>query len=62
MKREELLRHLRRNGCRLLCEGAEHSWWQHAAQNKRSAIPRHSEIEDHLARKICRDLGVSKVK
>jgi len=62
MKREELLRHLRSNGCTLLREGAKHSWWQHAAQNKRSAIPRHNEIEDNLARKICRDLGVPKVK
>jgi mRNA interferase HicA len=29
-----------------------------AATNRRSAIPRHAEINDHLARKICRDLGV----
>ena len=25
----------------------------------RSAIPRHTEINNHLARKICRDLGVA---
>jgi mRNA interferase HicA len=30
--------------------------------NKRSAVPRHSEIDDHLARKICRNLGVPKLK
>ena len=62
MKREELLRHLRSNGCTLLREGGKHSWWHHAAQNRRSAIPRHNEIEDNLARKICKDLGVPKVK
>jgi mRNA interferase HicA len=26
--------------------------------NKRSAIPRHVEISNDLAKKICRDLGV----
>jgi hypothetical protein len=34
----------------------------HPAQNKRSAVRRHNEIDDDLARKICRDLGVTKVK
>jgi hypothetical protein len=27
-------------------------------QNKRSAIPRHTEINNILAKKICKDLGV----
>jgi hypothetical protein len=30
--------------------------------NRRSAVPRHREIQDHLARKICQDLGVPPVK
>ena len=25
---------------------------------KASAVPRHREVNDHLARKICKDLGV----
>jgi mRNA interferase HicA len=58
MKRAALLKHLRRHGCKLLREGAKHSWWLNPSLNKRSAIPRHSEIVDVLARKICRDLGV----
>ena len=62
MKREELLRHLRSHGCELLREGGRHSWWQNQRLNKRSAIPRHSEIDDYLARKICRDLGVPRLK
>lgn len=41
-----------------LREGGNHSWWHNAGQNRRSAIPRHNEINDHLARKICKDLGV----
>ena len=30
--------------------------------NKRSAVPRHNEIVDLLARKICKDLGVPPIK
>ncbi|MDI7266521.1 MAG: type II toxin-antitoxin system HicA family toxin [Myxococcota bacterium] len=61
MKREELLRHLRRHGCKLLREGGRHSWWHNPGRNKRSAVPRHNEVDDDLARKICRDLGVTKI-
>lgn len=58
MKRQELLKHLRAKGCRLLREGNRHSWWHNPALNKRSAIPRHKEFSDVLAKKICKDLGV----
>ena len=62
MKRTEFLRHLRSHGCELLREGRRHSWWYNPGLNKRSAVPRHSEIVDTLARKICRDLGIPLVK
>lgn len=58
MKRTDLLKHLRRHGCELLKEGGRHSWWHNAETNQRAAIPRHSEIDDLLAKKICKDLGV----
>ncbi|MDX1253177.1 MAG: type II toxin-antitoxin system HicA family toxin [Gammaproteobacteria bacterium] len=58
MKRNELLRYLRSQGCELLREGGRHSWWHHPQFNTRSAVPRHTEIDDLLARKICKDLGV----
>jgi mRNA interferase HicA len=58
MKRRELLRHLNRHDCVLLREGSNHSWWVNPLNSKRSAIPRHSEIRDLLARKICKDLGI----
>lgn len=58
MKRRILLQHLTANGCQLLREGGSHSWWQNLGLSKRSAVPRHNEITNHLARKICRDLGV----
>jgi mRNA interferase HicA len=58
MKRRDLLAHRQAHSCKLLREGGSHSWWAHSTSGKRSAIPRHTEINDHLARKICRDLGV----
>jgi len=62
MKRSELIRYLHSQGCELLREGGRHSWWHNPQQNRRSAIPRHNEIRDILAKKICKDLGVNPVK
>jgi len=62
MKRKELLRHLRSQGCEFIRERARHSWWYNPSLNKRSAVPRHNEIVDVLASKICKDLGVPPVK
>jgi len=62
MKRTEFLNHLREHGCAFIREGARHSWWENPALNKRSSVPRHNEIRDQLARKICKDLGIPFVK
>lgn len=58
MKRRELLRHLEENGCRKLHEGSRHAIYVNPRQKKVSAVPRHTEINDILARKICRDLEI----
>ena len=60
MKRRELIRHLREHGCELLREGGSHSWWHNPTRNLRSAIPRHTEVNDKLILKICKDLGIPK--
>jgi mRNA interferase HicA len=62
MKRVALLRHLQSHGCLLLREGSRHSWWHNPTLNRRSAVPRHTEINDHLAQKICKDLGIPKAR
>jgi mRNA interferase HicA len=62
VKRSELIRYLTAQGCELLREGGRHSWWHNQEHNKRSAIPRHAEIKDILANKICKDLGVKPIK
>jgi hypothetical protein len=58
MKRESLLRHLRLNGCFLKREGGAHSLWCNPKTGQVEAIPRHNEIADILAKKICRGLSV----
>ncbi|MDY3555604.1 type II toxin-antitoxin system HicA family toxin [Gemmata sp. JC717] len=58
MKRHDLIRHLERHGCELLREGGRHSVYRNPANGRVSTVPRHREIDDFLARKICRDLGV----
>jgi hypothetical protein len=42
----------------LLREGGKHSVYVNPANQKVSAVPRHREVFDFLARKICRDLEV----
>ncbi|MEO8347664.1 MAG: type II toxin-antitoxin system HicA family toxin [Acidobacteriota bacterium] len=58
MKRVDLVRHLEAHGCELRREGANHSVFVNRAAGKTSTVPRHREINDFLARKICRDLEV----
>ncbi|MGA2333427.1 MAG: type II toxin-antitoxin system HicA family toxin [Syntrophales bacterium] len=49
MKRNELLKHLRRYGCFLKREGSAHSLWINPNTGKIEAVPRHTEISDRLA-------------
>lgn len=58
MKRRDLIRHLEEHGCELLREGGRHTIYVNRAKQMVSAVPRHQEVNDILARKICRDLGV----
>ncbi len=58
MKRETLLRHLRRYGCVLRREGKEHSVWENPQTGRAEAVPRHSEIANLLAKGICRNLSI----
>jgi len=58
LKRRDLIAHLKDHGCVLIREGGKHSWWGNPSSNRRSAVPRHCEINEVLARKVCRDLGI----
>ena len=58
MKLEGLLRHLRRYGCVLRREGKEHALWENPQTGHAEAVPRHAEISNLLARRMCRKLSI----
>jgi mRNA interferase HicA len=58
MKRESLLRHLRKHGCYLKREEGAHSLWCNPQTGRLEAVPRRTEIPNQLARKICRSLSI----
>jgi predicted RNA binding protein YcfA (HicA-like mRNA interferase family) len=58
LKRNDLIRYLKTHGCEFLREGGNHSIYIKRPAGAVSAVPRHREINEHLARKICRDLEV----
>ena len=61
MKRRQLLRHLKKHGCELFREGSRHSIYWNPETRETSTVPRHTEILDALARKICKDLGIPRI-
>ena len=58
MKRNDLVKHLRRQGSQLLREGRSHSVWVNPANQQQASLPRHREINEYTARAICRQLGI----
>jgi mRNA interferase HicA len=62
MKRADLVRYLHEHGCELLREGGRHSVYVNRKNGKSSTVPRHREINEFLARKICKDLEVEQPK
>ncbi|MBI2612114.1 type II toxin-antitoxin system HicA family toxin [Candidatus Gottesmanbacteria bacterium] len=58
MKRQDLIRHLKDNGCLFVREGAKHSVFYNPLNRRTSTVPRHKEVNKFLAKKICRDLGI----
>lgn len=58
VKRRDLVRHLEGFGCELLREGGRHTVFVHRAKKKSTTVPRHNEINDNLAVKICKDLNI----
>ena len=61
MKRHDLLRHIESYGCYLLRDRGKQSIYVNPANSQTTSVPRHREINDFLARKICRDLGVPEI-
>ena len=53
---------MKRHGCRLEREGARHTVYSSPATGAKAPVPRHPEIDNRLARKICRQLGVAPIR
>jgi hypothetical protein len=54
VKRRDLERHLHEHGCRVIEEGGRHTKWAAPIGPRRTAVPRHREIDFALARAICK--------
>jgi predicted RNA binding protein YcfA (HicA-like mRNA interferase family) len=52
MKRKELLKKLAGAGCVFLRHGASHDLYKNPKTGKKQPIPRHNEIDEHLAKHI----------
>jgi mRNA interferase HicA len=57
MKRQALLRHLRRYGCYLKREGAAHSLWINPLNGAIQTVPRHTEIPGSLPAESAKGWG-----
>ena len=62
MKRSFLLQYLNDNNCVPYREGANHTIVINILNNKKTAVPRHTEIGDILANEICKQLYIPKIK
>jgi predicted RNA binding protein YcfA (HicA-like mRNA interferase family) len=60
MKRADLIRHIEKHGCIFIREGARHTVYRNPTNGQATTVPRHREIKNHLARKICDDLGIER--
>jgi len=61
MKRLKLLKHLHDNHCMLLREGGNHSVYINKTTNKKTSVPRHSDIDERTVLKICNQLEIMKI-
>ena len=57
MKRIDLIRDIEKNGCVFVRPGANHDIYMNPRTGKKQPIPRHREIDDHLARHIKKHLA-----
>jgi hypothetical protein len=62
MKRRDLVKHFLKNECIFIREGARDSVFFNPLLRKTSTAPRHNEIDNFLAKKICRNLGIEQPK
>jgi len=58
MKRKNLIKKIEKANCILIRHGGNHDWYQNKTTKISQAIPRHREINEHLAKRIIKMLSV----
>jgi predicted RNA binding protein YcfA (HicA-like mRNA interferase family) len=57
MKREQLIKKILASGCIFVRPGARHDLYMNPKTGKKQPVPRHKEIDEHLARHILKMLA-----
>ena len=60
MKRSELITQLTEAGCVLQRHGSKHDIYMNPASGQKQPIPRHTDIDETLAKHIKKYLGIKK--
>jgi len=58
MRLTDLIKHLKKEGCFLVREGGSHTIYNNPNNKKNVPVPRHREIKNMLAKKICQQLEI----
>ena len=56
MKRRDLIQRIEQSGCVFIRNGGKHDWYQNPETGMAQPVPRHREINEHLARSILKKL------
>jgi mRNA interferase HicA len=57
VKRRDLIRKIEEQGAVFIRHGGKHDWYQNPHTKVSQPVPRHTEINEHLARNILRKLS-----
>ncbi|MFN5189685.1 MAG: type II toxin-antitoxin system HicA family toxin [Burkholderiales bacterium] len=57
MKRRDLIKTLENMGCTLVRHGRRHDWYTNPNTKRSQPVPRHTEINENLAKSIIKQLA-----
>ena len=57
MKRKELIKKITSFGCELVRHSGRHDLYINSKTGKKQPVPRHDEIDEHLAKHIIKELA-----
>ena len=57
MKRKDLIQRITKDGAVLIRHGGNHDWYHNRLTRMSQPVPRHNEINEHLAKSIIKKLS-----